>query len=286
VDSAVKPQPFLFVWQQAIRGSDLTATQRLVAWGLSTYMDINGGSCFPGLDTIARATGLHRRTVMRTVPMLTRLGWLEKAPGGGRGRPSHYQATLPVDAASRIPPNKERDAPLCSQKQGRGTTRNGGRTPPDQTNDKPITYVREVRETKGDGRTLATLAVKAFRCSAAQGMRIASVLHELRATGGEARQVLERLGPRVLEGKVKPSRAVLATEVGRLRDPWGEVVAMYGQDVADVVRLTWERVPGTREARLEAAEGVARRMEDPIFRKRFFVALSRAKQEQGGVSHS
>jgi hypothetical protein len=52
----------LFAWRDLIQKSDLPPTARHVALNLSTHMNLNGGSCFPSLETQASETGLHKST--------------------------------------------------------------------------------------------------------------------------------------------------------------------------------------------------------------------------------
>jgi DNA-binding MarR family transcriptional regulator len=99
-----------FAWQRAIVESGLSPTQRHVALTLALHMDADGGSAFPSLETQAEETGLDRSTVRRALQILDRLGWLERSPGGGRGRRTNYQARLPQTGAERPRSRRETGA--------------------------------------------------------------------------------------------------------------------------------------------------------------------------------
>jgi hypothetical protein len=79
-------------WRALILASELAPSAKLTALALSTHMDRSGGSCFPSLTTIARETGLARRTVCYALDGLQRAGLLERVRSG-RGKPTRYRAT-------------------------------------------------------------------------------------------------------------------------------------------------------------------------------------------------
>jgi hypothetical protein len=85
----------LFAWRDLIQKSDLPPTARHVALNLSTHMNLNGGSCFPSLETQASETGLHKSTVVRSLNLLEWAEYLERFPGGGAGIPTRYQLKFP-----------------------------------------------------------------------------------------------------------------------------------------------------------------------------------------------
>lgn len=66
----------LFDWRRAILDSDLVASHRLVAFVLSMHMSSAGDSCFPSLVLLVRETRTSRRTVLRALEKLERLGYL------------------------------------------------------------------------------------------------------------------------------------------------------------------------------------------------------------------
>lgn len=89
----------LFSWRGEVCGSHLAPTQRHVALTLSMHMNERGGSCFPGIDTLAEETGLDARTVQRALRVLADSGWLSVERGGGRGRSNRYTAIVPQRVA-------------------------------------------------------------------------------------------------------------------------------------------------------------------------------------------
>ena len=82
----------LMEWRTTILASELRWAARLVALVLSTHMDSNGASCFPSVETIARESGLGRRSVQRALDELEAASLLERKRGGGRGKSSRYRA--------------------------------------------------------------------------------------------------------------------------------------------------------------------------------------------------
>ena len=90
-----------FSWERAIAESDLPATSRHVAFTLGLYFSKAGDSCWPSMDTLARASGLDRSTVVRHIGLLRRNGWLKVTSGGsklGEKRVSNrYETAIPAD---------------------------------------------------------------------------------------------------------------------------------------------------------------------------------------------
>lgn len=100
---------FKFQWQEAVCGrghaalNDLTPTERLVAFALSTWMDADGAGARPGVSRLCKATGRRRRdTVTTALAELERKGYLECVHRGGRGGAgaSVYVARLPAALAT------------------------------------------------------------------------------------------------------------------------------------------------------------------------------------------
>lgn len=85
----------LFTWRGAVADSELRSTAKLVAFALSLFMSEAGDSCFPSLDTLAHKTSTSRSTVTTAITTLVDEGWLVRKRGGGRGRSTHYTATVP-----------------------------------------------------------------------------------------------------------------------------------------------------------------------------------------------
>jgi Helix-turn-helix domain len=110
--------PLLFAWQRALRDSGLPAATRLVGLVLSTYMNMQGGSAFPGASRLANDTGLCVRTVKKHLGRLVRTGWLVIVERGGlkgeKRRANRYQATFP-DGTSHGSSTRAGDAPVPVQ---------------------------------------------------------------------------------------------------------------------------------------------------------------------------
>jgi hypothetical protein len=66
-------------------------------------MDIDG-RCYPSLATIAEKGRFHKLTVMRTISVLVKMGWLVKLPGGGRRNPNQYQGLVNGVSTSPLSP--------------------------------------------------------------------------------------------------------------------------------------------------------------------------------------
>lgn len=64
-----------FEYLRSVRGSTLDGTDRAVLAWLTTYADAEGRA-FPGLDTLAGASGFSRATVARSIVRLREAGWL------------------------------------------------------------------------------------------------------------------------------------------------------------------------------------------------------------------
>lgn len=87
-------------WRTAITDSGLSPRARHIGLTLSLHMNADGGSCYPGLDLLAKETGCHRATVVRGIDELVDNGFLRRWRRGGRrmddgGVPNQYQALLP-----------------------------------------------------------------------------------------------------------------------------------------------------------------------------------------------
>jgi DNA-binding MarR family transcriptional regulator len=70
---------------------DLTAGAKLVAIALAKRADKERGTCFPGIDTICRDTGLSKPAVLRARTELEKAGYLGKRPGKGKRRSYTYE---------------------------------------------------------------------------------------------------------------------------------------------------------------------------------------------------
>src|SRR4051812_41969679 len=92
---------FLFKWRKSVAaaGPGLSSKAHLVALTLSLHMNRDGGSCFPGVDLLAKECNLNRKTISRAVSELERSGYIHcrrPSPGQRRaGRNTYYFARLP-----------------------------------------------------------------------------------------------------------------------------------------------------------------------------------------------
>lgn len=90
-----------FRWRRAICASELAPTSRLVAHVLAVHMNAARASCFPGMATIARESGLCRRSVVRAVQDLEARGYIAVVERGGtkrsgKARSNSYEARFPT----------------------------------------------------------------------------------------------------------------------------------------------------------------------------------------------
>jgi hypothetical protein len=142
-----------------------------VALALSTYMNMEGGSAFPGARRLAHDTGRHERTVRRHLGRLVADEWLAVVERGGvRGehRPNRYQALIP---------NPWREARGASETPG--VTPGGplaeralppGVTPPKHLIEQPIgTSQKREREEKSEDQSLDALTSRCFKIFAPNG---------------------------------------------------------------------------------------------------------------------
>ena len=85
----------LFGWRGKIASSDLEPTSRHVALTLSLWMNEMGGSAFPSVETLERATGLSRRAVQTHLAILVEKGWLKRTKRRNEdGRQGSYLLSL------------------------------------------------------------------------------------------------------------------------------------------------------------------------------------------------
>lgn len=104
-----KFRPLRFSWVQQWReNSDLKPSARHVLSALAAYMD-HRGVAWPSLTTLARDTGLVRRSVYRSLAEAEAEGWIERergaGPSGRGGRVTLYRA-ISRDMESR---SRDRD---------------------------------------------------------------------------------------------------------------------------------------------------------------------------------
>ena len=120
-----------FSWERAVAESDLAATSKHVAFTLGLYFSKAGDSCWPSMDTLARASGLDRSTVVRHVGLLRRAGWLHVESGGsklgGERITNRYETALP---AAQLPFDTGRtETPVAENGQSPETDDQSSSTP-------------------------------------------------------------------------------------------------------------------------------------------------------------
>lgn len=99
-------RPFRDVYEQGIRQSGLNPNSRLVALTLATYADRITGAIpaarQPGLNRLARATGLSNLSTRDALRELQQVCWIDRPSGPRQGRAGQVPSTLPVRLT--IPP--------------------------------------------------------------------------------------------------------------------------------------------------------------------------------------
>lgn len=87
-------------WQEAIL-SDTTLDPRakIVAFGLSTFADVNGRSCFPNQEHIAARTAMARNTIAKHLNTLHQAGWIKRYSKGREGTGFSYGYVLTLKDA-------------------------------------------------------------------------------------------------------------------------------------------------------------------------------------------
>jgi DNA-binding transcriptional ArsR family regulator len=84
----------LFEWRRQVLASELGSSARLVALVLSTHMNGDGASCWPGQRRLARETALARSTVRAALDELERAGFIDRDQRPGRT--TRYRASGPT----------------------------------------------------------------------------------------------------------------------------------------------------------------------------------------------
>jgi hypothetical protein len=82
-------------WQRQMAfDCELSHVAYRVAGIIGGHFDNRTGTCFPGLERIARVAGVSRRTAWGAVEELARRGRLRVTKGGGRARANTYEMVL------------------------------------------------------------------------------------------------------------------------------------------------------------------------------------------------
>ena len=98
-----RERPFILRWRSAVFNSELPAVTKQVLIALAEWADVNGGSCWPSMASVAELSSLNERTVRRVLERP--LQWVARTtrPGaGGRGwRTYSYRLLIPEGADCR-----------------------------------------------------------------------------------------------------------------------------------------------------------------------------------------
>jgi hypothetical protein len=128
---------------------------RLVLLVLSTWMDPDGGSCYPTQLSIAQAATLNVKTVQRLLKRANATGWIrtwQTNAGNHSWRRTHYHATLPTTDHKEADKPRPPEATFKRDARGRFTNVPAGQTatPPSHSGVRePLPHqVREVFEKK------------------------------------------------------------------------------------------------------------------------------------------
>lgn len=108
-DASIRVKPLdKFAWQKAVMATNLGATTKAVALGLSVYGRRDGGNCHPGEQTLAEGLSLSERSVRTHLEALSTVGFIDLvARGHGNrygSRRDTYQLTVPHDLLRRFRP--------------------------------------------------------------------------------------------------------------------------------------------------------------------------------------
>jgi hypothetical protein len=104
---AGRPKKFLFEWREALMSDsgpeDSTTNHILLV--LSTYMDTDGRSCFPSIETVAANSKRHPDTVKKILRKAAKQGWIGKFPRfvGGEQTSNGYVAKIPPGVITGTP---------------------------------------------------------------------------------------------------------------------------------------------------------------------------------------
>jgi hypothetical protein len=95
-----------FEWERVLRRASLPPATKLVGFVLATYANKTGGSIRPGVQRLVDVTRQSRRTVMRALEHLRKVGLVERtfkgSSGGRRALADEYRLTCPVDLLDRM----------------------------------------------------------------------------------------------------------------------------------------------------------------------------------------
>jgi hypothetical protein len=110
--TTARPPSMRTDWMRGVALSDLTRTQKLVAYTIGQRMHADGNGAHPSYPRIAAESGYGLSTVKRVVGKLEDIGALAVTKGGGRHVVNRYQARIPshwwdrIDAERRPKPSR------------------------------------------------------------------------------------------------------------------------------------------------------------------------------------
>lgn len=94
--------------------SQLPSRARHVGLTMATYADSNGGSIYPGVATLARATGRGPRTVDRALDDLRSSGWIVRVSSGAwrSGQADVYRLNVPNVSNATVTHSADQSDPV------------------------------------------------------------------------------------------------------------------------------------------------------------------------------
>lgn len=114
----MRDRQILFAWREAILSEfgPKSPVTRYVLLALSTRMELDGSGAFPSESTLAKMTGMTRRTIIPHLKIAESEGWINRRKDRRKGqmwhRYTHYQPRFPVSLEHASPPNKVKDVHL------------------------------------------------------------------------------------------------------------------------------------------------------------------------------
>jgi DNA-binding MarR family transcriptional regulator len=112
---SIMPLDILIAHKVINLSEELSNSEKRVAAVLIDHFNRKTGQCDPGQESIAELAGICRRTVVRSVRRLARLGYIKKVTHGGHFHRNHYE---PIWSAFR-----KIDAAWAARRKGRRFSR-------------------------------------------------------------------------------------------------------------------------------------------------------------------
>jgi hypothetical protein len=107
-------------WMRAINASSLPHTARCLAFGIALHLNIKTGRCDPSYDLLVKEVGISKRSIVRLVALLKRVGWLG-VKRGGDGHTNSYVLLWSAKAPAHQEPFRSATT-LAHQKPFRSAT--------------------------------------------------------------------------------------------------------------------------------------------------------------------